>query len=187
MPAASARSPRSCGPTATDRSARPTGIRSERLCTMRSSLLGVLGPLLFLPFYLLQAFSVPLRPGVASAASPWKGVLARLKVLLIPYLIWSTVIFIGDALQGDIYRPAEYLWRLLTVGAVGPYFYIPLLCYCTLLAPLIVPAVKAACPGLDSPRSWPRQSGSWSHTWSFLAPRSSPRFSGTRNALLVAL
>jgi surface polysaccharide O-acyltransferase-like enzyme len=77
------------------------------------------------------------------SASPWKGVGARVTGLLIPYLVWSAVIFLGDALQGDVLGPAEYLWRLLTVGAVGPYFYIPLLCYCSLLAPLIIPSVKA--------------------------------------------
>jgi fucose 4-O-acetylase-like acetyltransferase len=77
------------------------------------------------------------------ATSRWKGVRARLTALLIPYFIWSAVIFAGDALLGDVYAPIEYLLRLLTVGARGPYFYIPLLCYLTLLAPLIVPAVKA--------------------------------------------
>ena len=79
----------------------------------------------------------------SQSISPWKGVRARLKALLIPYLIWSTVVFVGDALEGNLYPPAEYLSRLLTDGAVGPYFYIPLLCYCTLLAPLIVPFAKS--------------------------------------------
>ncbi|MDD3828952.1 MAG: acyltransferase [Anaerolineae bacterium] len=68
----------------------------------------------------------------------YKTVLARLKVLLIPYLIWSAVIYVGDALQGNLRSPFVYLINLFVGGAHPVYFYIPLLCQFYLLAPLVV-------------------------------------------------
>ena len=52
-------------------------------------------------------------------------------------------IFIGDALQGKIYRPVEYLTRLVVGGAHPVYFYIPLICQFYLLAPLVIPLARA--------------------------------------------
>lgn len=63
----------------------------------------------------------------------------RLKNLLIPYLIWSLVIFIGDTLEGTIYTLPQYLERLVIGGAHPVYFYIPLICQFYLLSPLLVP------------------------------------------------
>ena len=72
----------------------------------------------------------------------WKLVGSRLKALLIPYLIWSVVILIGAALQGQVYSPAEYARRLLLGEAVPAYFYIVVLCQLYLLAPLLVPLAR---------------------------------------------
>lgn len=71
-----------------------------------------------------------------------KIIARRLRSLLIPYLIWSSVIFVADALQGIEFQPVEYLIRLLTLGADPSLYYIPLLCYLTLLSPLIVRAAQ---------------------------------------------
>ena len=73
----------------------------------------------------------------------WKTVKVRILNLLPPYLIWSSVIFVGDALQGQVYAPLEYLRRLCLGQAIGAYFYVLVLCQLTLLSPLIVPHAKA--------------------------------------------
>ncbi len=72
----------------------------------------------------------------------YKTILARLKVLLIPFLVWSIMLFVGDALQGKVYRPIEYLTRLVLGEAHPAYFYIPLLCQFYLLAPLVIPFAR---------------------------------------------
>jgi membrane-bound acyltransferase YfiQ involved in biofilm formation len=66
----------------------------------------------------------------------------RITNLLVPYLIWSGVIFIGNALQGITYAPLEYLEQLAFGRADGSYFYVPLLCQFYLLSPLILPSAK---------------------------------------------
>jgi peptidoglycan/LPS O-acetylase OafA/YrhL len=72
----------------------------------------------------------------------WKAMKTRILNLLVPYLIWSIVIFVGEALQGQVYTPMEYLRRLCLGQAIGAYFYIPVLCQLYLLSPLIVPYAK---------------------------------------------
>lgn len=82
----------------------------------------------------------------ARGSSPvlsWKVVKARLLNLLWPYLIWSSVIFIGDGLLGTVYSPIEYLRKLVTGDAVGAYFFIPLLAQFYLLSPFLVRWAKA--------------------------------------------
>lgn len=73
----------------------------------------------------------------------WKTVKVRILNLLPPYLIWSSVIFVGDALQGRVYTPLEYLRRLCLGQATGAHFYIPLLCQLYLISPLIVSFARA--------------------------------------------
>jgi len=73
----------------------------------------------------------------------WKTVKVRISNLLPPYLIWSSVIFIGDALQGQVYTPLEYLRRLCLGQAIGAYFYVHVLCQLYLLSPFIVSCAKA--------------------------------------------
>jgi len=75
-------------------------------------------------------------------ASSWKIARARLYNLIVPYLVWSAVIFLGDVLQGLTWRPSEYLKRLALGGADPVYFYVPLLSQFYLLSPLVVPVAK---------------------------------------------
>ncbi len=73
-----------------------------------------------------------------NATIGWRAVRARLVGLLVPYLIWSFVIFVGDALDHVIYSPGEYLWRLLKGGAHPSYYFVPLLCSFYLISPWLV-------------------------------------------------
>ena len=68
----------------------------------------------------------------------WKFIGHRLIYLVIPYLIWSVLIFISEYFQDIRFSAPDYLRFLLTVGADGPYYYVPLICYTYLLAPFLV-------------------------------------------------
>jgi len=76
----------------------------------------------------------------SSSGLSWKVVRVRLTNLLIPYVIWSVVLFFVDFLDGNVYSPVEYLTRFATGKAdgYGVYFYVPLICQFYLLSPLIV-------------------------------------------------
>jgi len=94
-------------------------------------------------FLFISGFFVAYAARGNHPAPSWKVVKARIVNLLVPYVIWSGIVFIGDAFQGITYGPFEYLLRLVTQGANGHLYYVPLLCYFYLLSPLITPIAKA--------------------------------------------
>lgn len=92
------------------------------------------------PAFLFVAgfFSAYVARGDSSKQRQWKTVFKRVYNLVVPYVFWSILIFIGDALQGITYAPLEYVAKLLSTGASGYLFFVPLLCSCYLLSPWIV-------------------------------------------------
>jgi surface polysaccharide O-acyltransferase-like enzyme len=63
----------------------------------------------------------------------------RIMNLLIPYLIWSIIIFVFSyILIGDKLNLSEYIVRLVLGRATDPYFYIPIILQLYLLAPILV-------------------------------------------------
>jgi len=94
-------------------------------------------------FLFVSGFFVAYTAQGSQPALNWKVVRARITTFLVPYIIWSLVIFSGDFLQGITYAPAEYLKRLTFGGATEAYFYIPLICQFYLLSPLVVPIAKS--------------------------------------------
>lgn len=77
----------------------------------------------------------------------WKIIGMRIKNLLIPYLIWSILIFLTEGLESCIHgcQPESittYLTKLLLGQATPAYYYIPLICQFYLLAPFLVSFVK---------------------------------------------
>jgi len=87
-------------------------------------------------------FSAYLARRTWSTHRRWKAVFRRVLSLAVPYVFWSIVIFVGEALQGTIYKPLEYVAKLLTTGASGHLYYVPLLCSCYLLSPWIVASAR---------------------------------------------
>ena len=72
----------------------------------------------------------------------WKTVQSRITKLLIPYLIWSVFIFAENALQGRVLSVADYVLQLITGGATGAYFFVPVLFQFYLLSPFIIRLAK---------------------------------------------
>ncbi len=66
----------------------------------------------------------------------------RLFDLAVPYLIWSLVMFAIDAVWGIVFTPRQYLWKLLHGGALGPYFFVPVVAQVYLLSPWLLRALK---------------------------------------------
>jgi peptidoglycan/LPS O-acetylase OafA/YrhL len=93
-------------------------------------------------FVFVSGFFVAYANRGKQSSVNWKMVRARITNLLIPYTIWSIVIFAADAVQGTLYSPLGYLGRFAT-GQVSPgYYFAPLLCQLYLLSPLLAPVAK---------------------------------------------
>ncbi|MFO7537136.1 MAG: acyltransferase family protein [Chloroflexota bacterium] len=98
-------------------------------------------------FLFVSGFFVSVTTGRKQTTVAPRMVGNRLLYLVIPYLLWSILIFFGDFLQGEMHAVDGYLVRLATGGATAAYYYVPLLCQLYLLSLLLVPAARAR-PGL---------------------------------------
>lgn len=94
-------------------------------------------------FLFVSGFFIAYAWRGSQKGSVWKVIKKRIFTLLIPYTIWSVVAFASDFIQGIRYMPVQYLTNFLTIGAVGSYFFIPLLCYLYLLSPFILQVARS--------------------------------------------
>jgi peptidoglycan/LPS O-acetylase OafA/YrhL len=84
----------------------------------------------------------------SQSGSILKRLWVRLRSLLIPYVIWSLIIFLIEYIDGKIYTPFEYARRLLLFETASAYWYIFVLCQFYLLSPLLVPLAKRQAQAL---------------------------------------
>lgn len=98
-------------------------------------------------FLFISGFFVSYAARSQDRTASWRMTRTRIIHLLVPYVIWSAVIYLGDSLQGVTYSPLEYLTRLLTGGATATFFYVPVLVQLLLVSPLLAPPARAK-PGL---------------------------------------
>jgi surface polysaccharide O-acyltransferase-like enzyme len=95
-------------------------------------------------FLMVSGYFIAFAAGRKDARIKWPILKARVVGLLIPYFIWSVIIFAGQAIFYNRVYPSAwaYVERLLIGGATGSYYYIPLLIQLYLLSPLLVPLAK---------------------------------------------
>jgi peptidoglycan/LPS O-acetylase OafA/YrhL len=89
-------------------------------------------------FLFVSGFFVAFVIGKEQFLSALKITGKRIGVLVVPYLIWSGVMFCFSYILGNRYSLIRYVKMLLVGGAADPYYYIPLIIQLFLLAPLFV-------------------------------------------------
>jgi len=95
-------------------------------------------------FLFVSGFFIAYASRGKQSTLSWKIIRTRITNLLIPYLIWSFVLFGADFARSCLdtcktETPLSYLWKLLSGGA---YWYVPLIIQCYLLSPFLVPLAK---------------------------------------------
>ena len=95
-------------------------------------------------FLMVSGYFIAFAAGRKDAKIKLPILRARVVGLIIPYLVWSIIIFAGQALFYNRAYPTawDYIERLLVGGATGSYYYIPLLIQLYLLSPILVPLAK---------------------------------------------
>ncbi len=92
-------------------------------------------------FLFVSGFFVAFSAGKRTTL-PWKTVLTRIKLLLIPYLLWSALILIVSIVQGRPFNLPDVAQSILIGSTYPSYYFVPLLIQYYLLAPLIVPLAR---------------------------------------------
>jgi probable poly-beta-1,6-N-acetyl-D-glucosamine export protein len=93
-------------------------------------------------FLFVAGFFIAYASRADSRGLGWKPVRARIVKLLIPYILWSIFVFVENALQGKVLSVRDYIYQLLTGGATGAYWFVPMLCEFYLLSFLFVRLAK---------------------------------------------
>lgn len=93
-------------------------------------------------FLFVSGFFIAFAAGRSKGNVRWQMIGARIQTLIIPYLLWSVLIWMADFVQGARHTPLAYLQMLLTGRTASPYYFVPLLIQFYLLSPLLVPLAR---------------------------------------------
>jgi hypothetical protein len=93
-------------------------------------------------FLFVSGYFVAVATGRNGKTVRWSIVGARIKTLLIPYLLWSFLLWGMMFLEGKIFSPIGYVELLLTGRTNPAYYYVPLLISFYLISPWIVQWAK---------------------------------------------
>jgi peptidoglycan/LPS O-acetylase OafA/YrhL len=94
-------------------------------------------------FLFVSGFFIAVATGRNQTTVAWSLVLTRIKNILIPYVIWSGVVFLLEFMESRTLLPAGvYLSRLVFGRTYDVFYFIPLLVQLYLLSPFLVPLAK---------------------------------------------
>ena len=94
-------------------------------------------------FLFVSGFFISVASGRNQSTLGWGVVLNRIKNLLIPYVIWSGVVFLLQFMESRTLLPvSEYLNRLVFGRTYDIFYFIPVLVQLYLLSPMLVPLAK---------------------------------------------
>ena len=93
-------------------------------------------------FLFVSGFFVALACGGNQAIAGWKVVLNRVKNLLPAYLFWSFVIVGINLVKGQQYTIPGLLGIIIHGSVAAPFYYVPVLIQCYLLAPILAALAK---------------------------------------------
>lgn len=93
-------------------------------------------------FLFVSGFYVAFTNKDRKGKEAWGLVLGRMRWLLLPYLLWSSLVLLVGYYDGRSYDFWGVVNIYLTGGAAAPYYYVPLIVQLYLLSPFILPLVR---------------------------------------------
>jgi peptidoglycan/LPS O-acetylase OafA/YrhL len=94
-------------------------------------------------FLFVSGFFLAVSLGRQTRTALWEYLLRRMRLLVIPYLIWTAVVMTISFVQGVRYSPLDIIRTILTGSALTPYYYVIVLFQLYLLSPIILPLARA--------------------------------------------
>jgi len=89
-------------------------------------------------FIFVSGYFISVATAQSEKTVGWDIVLNRIKVLIVPFVIWSVLNLLHNILWGDQYTPLDFVLRVVTGRAGGRFYFIPLLVQLYVLAPFLV-------------------------------------------------
>lgn len=93
-------------------------------------------------FLLVSGYFMAFATKRQASTVSWEIIRSRILLLLIPYLLWSLLFFVGDFAQGTAHTLPGYLVLLITGRTSPAYYFVPLLIQLYLISPVLVPLAR---------------------------------------------
>jgi len=93
-------------------------------------------------FIFVSGYYVAVATGRNNKTIGWNTSLNRIRILVIPFIIWSVVYIFLRIFEGERYSLVEFFLIMITGKAAPPFYFIPLLIQLYLLSPFLVPLIK---------------------------------------------
>ncbi|MDT8304979.1 MAG: acyltransferase [Anaerolineae bacterium] len=93
-------------------------------------------------FLFVSGYFIAFATGRQKLGGSWPLIRSRIVYLLVPYLLWSLLVFIAGFAEGERETLSGYLSLLVTGRTTPAYYFIPLLIQLYLLSPLLVALAK---------------------------------------------
>lgn len=94
-------------------------------------------------FFFVTGFFIAYANRGNQSKFTYKVVFSRIFNLLIPYTIWSILIFAsGHFILKQQFTLMEYLWIYISFGATIHFYYVPALCMFYIFTPWLVPQIR---------------------------------------------
>ena len=93
-------------------------------------------------FIFVCGYYVAVATGRNNKTIAWKTVLNRIKVLAIPFIVWSVIYIVFNIFKGERYTALDFFLIIITGKVSDPFYFIPLLIQLYLLAPFLVFLIK---------------------------------------------
>jgi peptidoglycan/LPS O-acetylase OafA/YrhL len=89
-------------------------------------------------FLFVSGFFLAFAAGRADTSLRWSVVLVRIRNLVIPFLIWSTIILALDVLTGRELSLGEFALLIISGRAADPFYFVIVLIELYLISPLVI-------------------------------------------------
>jgi peptidoglycan/LPS O-acetylase OafA/YrhL len=89
-------------------------------------------------FLFISGYFIAFAIGRIETNKQWKVIFTRIKNLVIPFFIWSVLILSLDMLLGNTYSVKDFILKIITANARGPYYFVALLVQFLILSPILI-------------------------------------------------
>lgn len=94
-------------------------------------------------FLVVSGFFMTLSTKEEDSGPSWGLISARLRTLIIPYLVWSVIMVAVNVVSGEPTTPLGIFWALLLGQAAPPFYFVPLLVQLYLLGHFLIRWAKS--------------------------------------------
>jgi probable poly-beta-1,6-N-acetyl-D-glucosamine export protein len=93
-------------------------------------------------FIFVSGYYITVATGRTSKTISYKTLLNLIRILAVPFIIWSVIYLLYYMIQGTRYSLTQFVFIIISGNATPPFYFVPLLIQLYILSPLLVFLIK---------------------------------------------